>query len=70
MATKNRVYLVTVTEPEGKPERRLVRAGNSAQAWRHVAESRIAVDLATQDDLIELAGSGVKVEEAKGEAHV
>jgi hypothetical protein len=64
MATASRIYIVAVIDPAGKPEQRLVRAVNSAQAWRHIADSRITVDLATQDELVELASAGVKVEEA------
>jgi hypothetical protein len=63
-----RIYLVTCTSTEGKPEKRLVRAANSAQAWRHVADSRISVDLASQDDLVATVGEGVKVEDANGDA--
>jgi hypothetical protein len=41
-----------------------VRAANASQAWRRVAEELISVDLATQDELVDLAGAGVKVEES------
>lgn len=59
MATEKRVYKVTT--PTGV---RLVKAGNKIQAHMHVARSTITADLASQDDLIDLVGKGVKVEEA------
>lgn len=59
----SKIYVVqSVNNPTG-PTKRLVRAKNASQAWRHVAESLVMVDLASQDDLVELTSAGVKVEE-------
>ncbi len=67
MATVNRIYVVRTKTPRvGEPLARLVRAPNASQAFRHVAEDTLAVALASQDDLVELASAGVKVEEAGG----
>jgi hypothetical protein len=59
-----RIYRVCIADidADAKPEQRLIRAANSAQAWRHVADKRITVDLASQDQIVELIGAGVKVE--------
>lgn len=56
MADKSRLYRTTGD--------RLVRAKNGAQARHFVSRSTIKVAVATQDDLVELIGKGVKVEEA------
>jgi hypothetical protein len=63
MAT-GKIYVVTAVGNGDGRRKRLVRAANATQAWRRVAEEMISVDLASQDDLVELAGSGVKVEDA------
>ena len=63
MATKTRIYVVRITQDgAAATDRRLVRAASSVQAWRHVADSGIVAELASQDELIELAAAGVKVE--------
>lgn len=59
-----RIYLVQDTESKTKA---LVRASNQAQAIRHVARNRLAVAVASQDDLVELLAGGVKVEDAGAE---
>ncbi|MFM2345380.1 MAG: hypothetical protein RL654_133 [Pseudomonadota bacterium] len=59
--TPRRVYVVR-DNTNGKT--RLVRAINVAAALRHVVRIAYAVDVATQDDLIELLTSGVAVEDA------
>ncbi len=64
MAITNRIYKVT-TIGNADRKNRLVRAPSAIQAWRRVAEELITVDLATQDDLVELASAGVKVEDSK-----
>lgn len=43
---------------------RLVRASNPSQALRHVAEGLFDVEVASQDQLVDLAGKGIKVENA------
>ncbi len=60
--TKTRIHLVTVL---GKA--RLVRAATKNQAIRHVARDLIAARLASQDDLVEQLGAGMKVEDATSE---
>lgn len=56
-----RIYLVKNTENGGD---HLVRAHNQAQAVRHVARKQFECEVASQDDLVELVASGVKVEDA------
>lgn len=62
MPVKNRIYLLT-SEAIG---RRLVRANNRSQARNHVA-SDIAVEVASQDDLIGCLAGGIVVEDANVE---
>ena len=54
-----RIYLVTDRDTQAK---RLIRAGNQAQAIRHAAQSRFAIEVAGQDDLVQLLASGQPVE--------
>lgn len=42
----------------------LVKAANKSQAIRHVAESTIKADVATQDQLVEMISAGMEVVEA------
>jgi hypothetical protein len=56
-----RIYLVTDQESQAK---RLIRAGSQAQAIRHAAQSRFAIEVAGQDDLVQLLASGQAVESA------
>lgn len=55
----SRIYVVKHNNAQ-----RLVRAGNPAQAIRHVAKKEISAEVASQDQLVELAGKGVTVEDA------
>jgi hypothetical protein len=62
-----RIYVVgprfaIVGEPIPNP--RLVRAVNAAQALRHVTRD-FSVTLAGQEELVDIVGMGVKVEDAK-----
>lgn len=69
MATPTRIYVIApkvIVGDDIQPHRRLVRAPNSAQALRHVADEFV-VALASQDDLVTLTAAGVKVEDAKPE---
>jgi hypothetical protein len=52
-----RIYVVN----DGQ-KKRLIRAPNQAQAVRHAAKD-FKADVASQDDLCELIGAGVKVEQ-------
>lgn len=63
-----KIYLVTTVGNSDVRKRRLVRASNATQAWRRVAEELVTVDMATQDELVELAAAGVKVEDANAPA--
>ena len=60
MATQ-RIYLVGT--PSG--EIRLVKASVRSQALSHVANSMLALRVATQDDLVEAISKGCSVENAK-----
>ena len=59
MPTATRIYRVQT--PKGP---RLVRAANVPAAIRHVAQSLITAEVATQDDLVRLVGSGITVEDS------
>ena len=61
MAAKQYIYLVNT--PDGTP--RLVRASIRQQALSHVAQTMLSVQLASQEELVELVNSGVKVENFK-----
>lgn len=58
--TKTRVYVVA--DLGGK--RHLVRAATPAAAIKHVADSMLSVNVASQDELIDLVQQGVPVESA------
>jgi len=63
----SRIY--RVQQAKGKvTEEVLVRADTVAGAIRHIAQKTMSAEVATQDDLIRLAGSGAKVEDAKAES--
>jgi hypothetical protein len=62
MATEARVYIVTT--PKGK---RLVRAISQTAAIRHVVEPEYAAEVGSMNDVLHLVGTGIKVEDAKGE---
>jgi hypothetical protein len=63
MAADKRIYkVVQITSPT-TTEVRLVRAANRIQAENFVASTTISAELASQDDMIELIGDGVKVED-------
>lgn len=54
---QHRIYLVGHGQTV-----RLVRAAHRAQALAHVARSSINVTVASQDELVEALGRGIKVE--------
>ena len=62
--TTTRIYQVK-RDDGSKP--RLVRASTPAQAVRHVIRNEYIADVASQDDLVALLGSGVTVEAASAE---
>lgn len=61
MATQQRVYIVGTHDGDI----RLVKASVRQQALSHVANHLFTVRVATQDDLIEALGKGIKVEAYK-----
>ena len=61
MATKQ--YIYSVTTPDNQV--RLVRASVRQQALSFVANSLLKVQLASQEELVELVSNGVKVENFK-----
>ena len=65
MSEKQRIYIIAPRKAlAGAPEaRRLVRAANPASALKHVA-NEFAVAIASQDDCIQLAAAGVRVEQS------
>ncbi len=63
VAEKNtRIYLV-----KSGDKKRLSRAANSTQARNHVAKESIQVAVPTQDELLDVASLGIKVEDAGAE---
>lgn len=67
MATSTRIYVVTDTTTEGARMQRLVRATHPSTALMHVARAAFGVRVASQEDLEELLGAGVKVETVRHE---
>jgi len=59
-----RIYAVYDERTLATDGQRLVRAGTRAQALRHVAQGTFTVVVASQDELVELLGQGIKVEDA------
>lgn len=60
-----RIYAVKIQLPE--PKVRLVRASNVNAALKHVSANLLYAELATQDTLVTLTMTGVKVEDAGAE---
>jgi hypothetical protein len=58
MATATRIYIVTSTDGTT----RLVKATVASQAITHVAKNAFTAKVASQDDLVQALGNGVKVE--------
>jgi hypothetical protein len=58
-----RIYVVTDIETN---RHRLIRAGNQAQAIRHAAQTRFDIEVAGQEDLVNLLTNGVPIELAGG----
>ena len=54
-----RIYVVTDTETN---KHRLIRAGNQAQAIKYAAQTRFDIEVAGQDDLVNLLTNGVPIE--------
>jgi hypothetical protein len=70
MAASTRIYIVTSTDGAT----RLVKATVASQAITHVAKNAFTARVASQDDLVQALGNGVKVEtygeSAQGELEV
>lgn len=62
-----RIYAVSPAVVSTPTAKRLVRASTPAQALRHVTGTMFDVAVASQDDCIEGAAAGVKVEVAGAE---
>lgn len=60
-----RIYVVS--SKSNTAADRLVKAATPAQALRHVASGLFEVEVASQDALVKLAGSGIQVEVAGAE---
>ena len=56
-----RIYLVTDVETN---KHRLIRASNQAQAIKYAAQTRFDIEVAGQDDLVNLLTNGVPIEMA------
>jgi hypothetical protein len=57
MAAATRIYLVN-----GPTGTRLIKATVASQAITHAAKSAFTAKVASQDDLVEALGNGIKVE--------
>jgi hypothetical protein len=57
--------VVTDTETN---RHRLIRAGNQAQAIKYAAQTRFDIEVAGQDDLVNLLTNGVPIELATSQA--
>lgn len=66
MATERRIYRCADRNADDALPR-LIRAGNPAQVRNHASRTQYDVEVADQEDLVELVSKGVKVEDA-GEA--
>lgn len=60
-----RIYVVTDTETN---KHRLIRAANQAQAIKYAAQTRFDIEVAGQDDLVNLLTNGVPLELATSQA--
>ena len=60
-----RIYVVTDTETN---RHRLIRAGNQAQAIKYAAQTLFDIEVAGQDDLVNLLTNGVPIELATSQA--
>lgn len=65
LATETRVYVVA--DKHDGADVFLVRAASAAQAERFISNQYFEAKVATQDECIQLATKGVKVQEAKSE---
>ena len=65
--TNARIYTVTNT---GTNVRHLVKATSAAQAVRHAANEHFSVAVASQDDIVEIVGTGCKVHDATAKTEV
>ena len=64
MTTATRIYRVIVNKDESDQRTHLVRATSLGHAVKHIFQSQVAANIATQDELLELAGCGTEVENA------
>ena len=63
-----RIYVVTEANGTGgaghQEKHHLVRAASQAQAIRHIVTPRFTCEVAEQEQLVDLVGAGVKVQDA------
>ncbi len=64
MSIATRIYRVVVNEGGDDERTHLVRANTPDNAVKHVITQQVTANVATQDELIELASQGVEVETA------
>ncbi len=62
-----RIYVVTDIETS---RHRLIRASNQAQAIKYAAQTRFDIEVAGQDDLVNLLTHGIPIELATSQALV
>jgi hypothetical protein len=77
MSTATRIYVVRPNfgasvwhdvDLKNYPPDRLIRAANAAQAARHAIRNGFVVELASQNDLVDLVSTGTPVETAGAES--
>jgi hypothetical protein len=59
-----RVYTVIVRQLNGEEVKTFVKATSPGQAVMHVTRDTVDVRVSTQDDMLELVGTGTQVEDA------
>lgn len=64
MSIATRIYRVVVNEGGDDESTHLVRANTPDNAVKHVLTKQVSANVATQDELVELASQGVAVETA------
>lgn len=69
MSASTRIYVVRPKKQpaEGADGRRLVRAGHPSQVALHLAQDNV-IEVAGQDELVQLAAAGCPVEDYKARA--
>lgn len=63
MAATKRIYKIEITNEGQAVTTHLIKATSASVAIRKLLEGRATANVATQDDIVNLMGAGVKVEE-------